>query len=184
MFSTEPDTVNIVKTEIVNVESEPCRTAMTQLNHENNHGHRDFQPTVNENAANRNGEPSSTAIEVGNSHPRSFSVTSEFAQSDINATEKSRNTNNERNSFDSEEASEQHAMFDNNGPRSQYEDNILAMKQSEHEQRMKNLKLEREMKQQEHVLRMDLLKEEMELVRLRKELLKRQLESYINVANA
>ena len=68
--------------------------------------------------------------------------------------------------------------------RSEYEDNLLMMKQVEHEQKLKNLRYERELKREEHNLRVDLLKEEMELVRLRKELLKRQLDSYINSISA
>ena len=68
--------------------------------------------------------------------------------------------------------------------RNGYDENVLIMKQLEHEQKMKNLRHEREQKREEHALRMDLLKEEMELVRLRKELLKRQLDSYISTINA
>ena len=65
-----------------------------------------------------------------------------------------------------------------------YEEHVLMMKETEHEQKMKNLRFEREHKEEEHALRMELLKEERELVRMRKELLKRQLESYISTFNA
>ena len=75
------------------------------------------------------------------------------------------------------------ATIHNFGARSEYDDNVLLMKQLEHEQRLKNLRYEHEMKREEHTLRMDLLKEEMEFVRLRKELLKRQLDTYISVLN-
>ena len=176
-FSTESGGV---KFETTSEASESCPTAVVPDSQENNGCHRYLQSAVNES-----GRPGSTVKEnssnlVSVSHgARNFAAASALV--DINGSVKKNDY--ERNSSESLEKSEG-VIFDNDGTRSEYEDNILLMKQSEHEQRMKNLKLEREMKQEEHVLRMDVLKEEMELVRLRKEALKRQLESYINVINA
>ena len=168
-----------MKFETTSEASESCPSSVVSANNQENNGcHRYLQSEVNES-----GQSGSTAKEISSNLVSHGARNSAAARALVDMNGSVKKNDYERNSFESLETSEG-VVFDNDGIRSEYEDNILLMKQSEHEQRMKNLKLEREMKQEEHVLRMDVLKEEMELVRLRKEVLKRQLESYINVINA
>ena len=168
LFSTDSC---VVKSEMLIATPQSCLPTLVHVG-QGNHD-RDLQSPITES-----GKPSSTAGEDSSS--RLFAA----KRCASAGSSPGMRSGCERNGFDSMGTSEHRVMFDNGGARSEYEDNMLLMKQAEHEQRMKNLKLEREMKQEEHVLRLDVLKEETELVRLRKELLKRQLESYINVVNA